>query len=466
MASSSSYQRVEQVVDEDDRPRESTESTSTTSLILERINNAEHTTPRIPYDDQDHDHFNYDDGDDVEASREKTPISKPAETKVKRIVYIIGAILVGSWFVALIVYLSSEYNAIHETPKPSAPLGKELTLSQVLHGQWRATHHNIEWIADPEGKRDGLMLSADQMSMPSAYLVVEDLQGTKQVLMKSRSFTVNGESHNAEQTWPSADLKKVLIATNKESKFRHSFSAIYWIYDIATGQAAPLIPADPRALVALAVWSPTSDAVAFVKDNNLCVRKISPDSVVEVTTDGGKDLFYGIPDWVYEEEVFGGNKALWWSDDGKHIAYLRTNETEVPEYPIQFFVSRPSHDQPKPGEENYPEVELIKYPKAGAPNPVVDLRFWNVEIGPSFSVKIENDFPDNQRLITEVLWAGSKVLVRETNRESDVLKVVLIDPSTRTGKVVREQDVAALDGGWFEVVRTSHNILTILELKR
>ena len=216
------------------------------------------------------------------------------------------------------------------------------------------------------------------------------------------------------------------------------------------------MPGNPDQRLSLAVWAPTSDSVAYVVANNVKIRQLSDDkTTINVTTDGSKDLFYGIPDWVYEEEVFAGASALWWSEDGKHLAFLRTNETNVPEYPLQYFVSRPSGEYPPEELKNYPELDFIKYPKAGAPNPVVDLQFFDLPKKQVFSVNIENDFPDNDRLITEVVWAGSeKVLVRGTNRESDLLRMVVIDVSTRTGKVVRELDVAKLDGGWFEVVRT------------
>lgn len=203
----------------------------------------------------------------------------------------------------------------------------------------------------------------------------------------------------------------------------------------------------------LAVWSPKSDAIAFVLDNNIYVRDING-GLTQVTKDGGTDLFYGIPDWVYEEEVFSGNTALWWNSDGSSIAFLRTDEKNVPDYPLQYFASRPSSEKPKEGLENYPELDFIKYPKAGAPNPVVHLQFWDAEKNQIFSVDTENDFPDDDRLITEVLWAGSdKVLIRETNRESDIERMLLINVKTRTGKVIREIDVNGLDGGWFEVVR-------------
>ena len=88
---------------------------------------------------------------------------------------------------------------------------------------------------------------------------------------------------------------------------------------------------------------------------------------------------------------------------------------------------------------------------------VVSLQLYDVQKGQVFTVPIENDFADDDRLITEVVWAGStgKVIVRSTNRESDILKTILIDADARTGKTVRERDVQKLDGGWFEVSETT-----------
>jgi dipeptidyl aminopeptidase len=186
-------------------------------------------------------------------------------------------------------------------------------------------------------------------------------------------------------------------------------------------------------------------------------RKLGSKQVTQITQDGGAELFYGVPDWVYEEEVFQGDSATWWSEDGKYIAFLRTDESMVPTYPVQYFLSRPSGQRPKDGEESYPEVRDIKYPKAGAPNPIVSLQFYDVEKREVFNIKIEDDFADDNRLITEIVWAGStkQVLVRETNRESDTLKLVLMDVQKRTGKTVRTENVAELDGGWMEVSHTT-----------
>ncbi|KIW00982.1 uncharacterized protein PV09_07504 [Verruconis gallopava] len=389
---------------------------------------------------------------------------KPVDRKYKRCLWILGLVCAAGWLsAALLFVINGSYK--HASTTPHDPLatssrgnGKKVTLDQVMSGQWRARRHAISWIAGPEGE-DGLLLERGDPKNKE-YLVVRDVRErdkgveslSTRILMAKAGFTANGEHKYPSETWPSPDLRKVLIVTDRHSNWRHSFTGQYWILDVATQTVEPLDPLVPAGRVQLAQWSPQSDKIAFTRDNNLYVRTLNA-GVKQITQDGGPELFYGVPDWVYEEEVFADRVATWWSEDGKYIAFLRTNETEVPTFPIEYYLSRPSGEQPAPGLENYPETREIKYPKAGAPNPTVHLQFYDVNKEQVFSVNIEGDFPDDDRLITEVVWAGKdgKVLVRETNRESDILKVVLMDTERRTGRTVREQDVSKLDGGWFEV---------------
>ena len=342
---------------------------------------------------------------------------------------------------------------------------RKIELDDVLGGTWRATRHDIRWIAGPNGE-DGLLL--DRGGSLDGYLIVDDVRNkdgemvdaaSRRILMDRPQFTVGGRSVYPSEAWPSPDMKTVLVMSDRKSNWRHSFTGLYWLFDVEAQTAEPLDPKYPNARIQLASWSPQSDAVAFTRDNNLYLRKLDTQkTVVQVTTDGGTELFYGVPDWVYEEEVFSGNSATWWSKDGQYIAFLRTNESMVPSYPIQYFMSRPSGTTPKPGLENYPEVRQIKYPKSGAPNPIVHIQFYDIAKRAVFSVNIDGDFPDHDRLITEVVWAGNNVLFKETNRVSDVLKVILVDTRARSGRTVREQDVKALDGGWFEVSQETRYI--------
>ena len=407
------------------------------------------------------------DGDfDEEDGFYRPPVRKPFEKRNRRVMWALGGLCIGGWLLALVLFLSRQtYRHASTIPfDPAATAshgtGKSVTLDQYLTGAWRARHQQISWIAGPNGE-DGFVLEREG-GKGLDYLIVEDVRSRKpgiqehhegKTLMKWGGFKVGGAQVNTEDVWPSKDLNKVLVMSDRKKNWRHSFTGLYWIFDVESQEAEPLDPAKPDERIQLASWSAQSDAIVFTRNNNMFLRKISSKEVIQITKDGGSELFYGVPDWVYEEEVFGGNSATWWSDGGDFIAFLRTNETAVPEYPIQYFVSRPSGKDPAPGEENYPEVREIKYPKAGASNPVVDLQFYDVAKDEVFGVQTNSDFPDEDRLITEVVWAGKdgKILVKNTNRESDLLKVALIDVNERVGKIVRTVDVDGIDGGWFEV---------------
>jgi hypothetical protein len=44
---------------------------------------------------------------------------------------------------------------------------------------------------------------------------------------------------------------------------------------------------------------------------------------VQLTNNGIPGVFYnGIPDWVFEEEVFEDNFALWWSPDSSKLVNM------------------------------------------------------------------------------------------------------------------------------------------------
>lgn len=407
-------------------------------------------------------------------ARNKTP---PSKSRMRRVLWLLGLLCVGGWVLAFVLFLtqkrpiaealsSSSTVEIHdpESATGGTNYGQPVTLDQVLEGQWLATSHEISWIAGPNGE-DGLLVERGESG--DGYLRVEDIRSHKdsaktfdtRVLMQKSFIWVNGELVTPSKTWPSPNLEKVLIASSMQTNWRHSFYAKYWILDVATQQAEPLDPDDLSDRVQLAQWSPQSDAVVFVRNNNVFMRKLSSSQVTPITKDGGKDLFYGVPDWVYEEEVFAGNSGTWWSEDGKYLAFMRTEESKVPEYPVQFFLSRPSGKAPPKGLENYPEVRQIKYPKAGAPNPVVHLQFYDVDKDEKFSFDMPDDFADDDRIIIEVVWASKgKVLIRETNRESDIVKIFVMDTKARTGKLVRSENIASLDGGWVEPSQTTRYV--------
>ncbi|KAF5231248.1 hypothetical protein FAUST_9397 [Fusarium austroamericanum] len=454
---------------------DSISTASTTSFVFERIQ--EKTEMDAGKDNNDPRALDDDDPLKEEDDLETGPFLGPGATlhrqpmdkKLRRILIIAGAAFVALWLAGLGIFLYKgsyhhESDTEHDPDAATRGSGKTVTMDQLFDGSWQAKSHSISWIAGPDGE-DGLLLEVGASEKP--YIVVEDIRKDKEnrapinteikasksrTLMKDNFFVHDGNQYTPDWNEPSPDLKKVLLGVNKKKNWRHSFSAIYFILDVETQQAEPLVPGKPDARIQLATWSPKSDAVSYTQDNNLYIRRLDDKkNVVQITKDGGPEYFYGIPDWVYEEEVFSGRSATWWSEDGKYLSFLRTNETGVPEFPVQFFIKRPSGTDPEKGEEAYPEVEQIKYPKAGAHNPVVDLLFYDIAKKDVFSVDIDGAFADDDRIINNLLWAGDKAVVKETNRVSDILKVVLIDVTSRKGKTVNTVDVDKIDGGWFEI---------------
>ncbi|KAL1874735.1 hypothetical protein VTK73DRAFT_263 [Phialemonium thermophilum] len=478
--------------------RDSLDSVSTTSLIFDRINERL-SDRRLPdEDDDDEDQIkderatdelesgpflSNDSAEDGGAGRRRgvrgcSKEGKPMDRTLRRFLIVASALFVSAWVVGLVLYMFgsgrsradasyAQPTAVSLTPGVAADdeTSDSLSLDQIMSGYWAPTHHSIRWIAGANGE-DGLLV--ERGASGKDYLVVEDVRAKEgsagavvrggTTLIKSGTFTYNGTFHRIEGAIPSQDLRKVLAASEIKSNWRHSSTAAYWIVDVETQSVEPLIPGQPGVRVQLAQWSPKSDAIAFTRDNNLYLRRIGSDDITQVTQDGGAEVFNGVPDWVYEEEVLADASATWWSQDGNYIAFLRTNESGVPEYPVQYFFSRPSGQEPPPGEEVYPEVRMIKYPKAGAHNPVVRLKFYDVRRGDVFDVSISGEFADEDRLITSVVWAGGKVLIKETNRVSDILRVVLVDVVARTGEAVRTVDVKSIDGGWFEISQRARYI--------
>ena len=228
----------------------------------------------------------------------------------------------------------------------------------------------------------------------------------------------------------SEDEKQILIANNTQPIFRHSFTADYFLYNITSKQLVKLFdfPVQEPTL------SPDGKKIAYAKDNNLFVYDIASKTTTSITTDGKKNsIINGITDWVYEEE-FAFVKAFDWSADSKKIAFIRFDESEVPEFSMSIFQK-----------ELYPKVETFKYPKAGEKNAVVSLHIYDVASQTKKDVNLGNysDF-----YIARMQWTNdANVLSAQVlNRHQDNLDLLFIDGTTAAAKVVlNEKDKAYID---------------------
>lgn len=241
--------------------------------------------------------------------------------------------------------------------------------------------------------------------------------------------------------WIRHDSSALLVASNATKQYRHSYFADYFILDVETGRRVPLVE-DQAGDIQYAVQAPNGTAIAFVRGNNVYLRD-GDGAVSQITDNGGPDMFNGVPDWVYEEEILGDRFALWFSPDAQYVAYLSFNETGVETFTIPYYMAG------KKVAPAYPRELKLRYPKVGSKNPTVALSVLKVEAKESSPVPIDA-FAADEAIVGEVAWvtAGhSAVIYRVFNRVQDLDRHVVVDPETRQSTVVRERNGT---DGWLE----------------
>ncbi|GEC78965.1 S9 family peptidase [Flavobacterium aquatile] len=227
----------------------------------------------------------------------------------------------------------------------------------------------------------------------------------------------------------SNDEKQILIANNTSPIFRHSFTATYYLYNLATKELTKVLEN-----VQEPTFSPDGTKIGYAKENNLFIYDIASKAITQVTTDGKKnEIINGITDWVYEEE-FAFVRAFDWSADSKKLAFIRFDESKVPQFSMDMYQK-----------DLYPTSQTFKYPKAGEKNSEVSLHVF--EVGSKSAKKINlgnySDF-----YIARMKWTNDdNVLSAQVlNRHQDNLDLIFVDGTTGTAKVVlNEKDKAYVD---------------------
>ncbi|KAI0244490.1 hypothetical protein L0F63_001144 [Massospora cicadina] len=302
--------------------------------------------------------------------------------------------------------------------------------------------------------------------------------------------------HPFTEYYLSPDLKFIAVASHVGGVWRHSFTARYRIFDLNEPHHPPVVVAPNPAQsggersIALFRWSTKGHDASFVAHNDIYILTDDFKTLQRVTHDGKGDVFNGIPDWVYEEEVLAGNSALWWSPDARLLAYLKFDDrlhgnrmatTPIPDDPNEDPAFLAAY-------ADYPQHINIKYPKPGHRNPNVTLHIHRV--GDAVGSMVTFDFrrfdpegplvaamlaqPEN-RIICDVVWGGaSELLVRLTNRQQNTVATARC-PAEPTGQplvapVVRlepggldfKHPSAGGDGGWYPT--DTHPILPLYRL--
>ena len=231
----------------------------------------------------------------------------------------------------------------------------------------------------------------------------------------------------------SPDGTRMLIQTKTKSIYRRSFTAVYYLYNIASRKLEPLSDGGPQQVP---VWSKDGLQVAFVREGNIYLVKLLYDNAeVQVTKDGKfNEVINGLPDWVNEEE-FGFNRALTFNADGTMICWLRYDEKDVKTYSLQMYKGMKPEKQ-----ENavYPGFYSYKYPKAGEDNSKVTAWSYDIKSHRISKLQVPLD-ADGYMPRIKATDDASKVVVYTMTRHQDELCLYSVNPrSTMAQLIVKE----------------------------
>ncbi|XP_071943402.1 prolyl endopeptidase FAP-like isoform X2 [Antedon mediterranea] len=255
------------------------------------------------------------------------------------------------------------------------------------------------------------------------------------------------------------DCMYLLLACDVQKVFRHSFKAKYKVYKISLGNynaddgdqdgefvmdvLAPGNYSDDY--LQLVQWSPYANSLVIVYNNNIYYNASvsDDDKVVQITSDGiPNQVFNGVPDWLYEEEIIGGNSAIYWSSASNRFAFIRFDDRNVA------YDTWPVYEN-----KIYPESRRVAYPKPGGVNPTVTLYVVLDATVPG--VPLEIKIPTERKTFGEyyiqsVTWSATEELVVTwMNRQQNVSLITKCDVNAQMGEackmVAKEQES---ESGW------------------
>lgn len=249
----------------------------------------------------------------------------------------------------------------------------------------------------------------------------------------------------------SPDEKRLLVYRDYESIYRHSFKANYYYYDVRRNMVRKLT--ENKDKQSIPTFSRDGRMLAYVINNNIWLAKFDYDTESQITKDGeiGK-IINGGTDWVYEEE-FGTTRIMDFSADGQLLAFVRFDETDVPEYSMQMFRNK-----------LYPTLFSFKYPKAGEQNSKISCNVFDIEAKTIRKMNI----PDGVEYIPriEFLPAGDELAVMTLNRDQNKFEMYLANArSSVCRSILKEENERYVDSELLNYIKFFDNQFTYVSEK-
>ena len=304
---------------------------------------------------------------------------------------------------------------------------KQITLEEIWNGTFRT--EGLQALHSMKNGQQYSVLNFDRANRATTIDIYDykTLEKTKTLVS---SADINAIPYFTDYTF-SEDESKVLLATEEESIFRRSTLGKYFVFDTETGKTT-LVTEDK---IQEPTFSPDGTKIAFGLNNNLYVKDLSSGKITQFTADGVKNkIINGITDWVYEEE-FSFVRAFDWNADSNKIAFIRFDETDVPEFSMDVY-----------GKDLYPTQSVFKYPKAGEKNAEVSLHIYDLKTNKAEEVKVNKVY--NDFYIPRIQWTNNPDVLSAQfmNRYQNELDPWFINAKKNEAEIVlAETDKAYID---------------------
>lgn len=303
-----------------------------------------------------------------------------------------------------------------------------LSLKSITGGEFYAHGiYGVNPLADGESYSqlvDGKRIVVSSFKTGEQTGVLFDADNTKGKVKVSR---IDGYIMSPNQ-------KNILLRTQTQSIYRHSTTAVYYIYNVQNRTLAPLSDGGPQECP---LWSPDGNMVGFVREGNLFLVKLLFDNAeVQITKDGKfNSIINGKADWVYEEE-FVTNRSFDFNADATMLAWIRYDESQVPLFSFPMY--KGMLPEMKENAE-YPGAYEYKYPIAGQPNSKVSVHTFDIKSRATREVKVPLEA---EGYIPRIAFSSdpNKLLILTQNRHQDNLQVWVANPrSTECRCIVTDE---------------------------
>ncbi|MDU1891736.1 MAG: S9 family peptidase [Dysgonomonas sp.] len=247
----------------------------------------------------------------------------------------------------------------------------------------------------------------------------------------------------------SPDEKRVILYNESEQIYRRSFKANHFYYDVRRNLVRKLT--ENKEKQSIPVFSRDGRMLAFMVNNNIWLAKFDYDTESQVTKDGelGK-IINGGTDWVYEEE-FGTTCIMDFSADSRLLAFVRFDETNVPEYPMQMY------------NELYPVFHTFKYPKAGEQNSKVTCNVFDIDAKTTRKMNI----PETEYIPRiEFLPTGDDLAIMTLNRDQNKFNMYVANARSAVSRsILHEENQRYIDSELLNSIKFFGNQFTYISEK-